>query len=1211
MSDSEAKTTLWPDIISGRPEQKEAITSTAALTVVSAGAGTGKTHTLAQRFAWLLASDKSLNVDEILVLTFTEKAAREMAERIKSTVEKWYAKFPAELAHLGKSIKFMDDACISTIHSFAMKVIRESALTLDIDPTAVIIPTPKEELWWEQYAYSLGTLSPAGLSRFLDGKWKRRAEELFAGENFPDFVSEYGPGNLAQAAKTASETLGGAGKTPEELWNQDYANISCDVESLRGYPGQVRNLWINSVLPDITEEMRSEPGERLRRLMEILAEHSRLEASEDNSAAFCGLLFSEGLASLPGRSKIKDVIANALGEDLKRWRDRERAVWLRAALPSDAEKTVADLLNRACSLGWRCWDELRAKEDLLSMNDLIRYAGEALAKAPDEGKKFKHILVDEFQDTDRLQDNLLRSLWNEGGNTLFIVGDLKQSIYRFRHADLRIFQDYIASSAAETSGKYKYITLGRSYRTKGELLGVFNDIFDNLWADGLEKGTAMRYEPLAGPDDEDWWGERNAPQLLPVFEPCIAIAGATAAEDGGGETDDGQRKKEGKETVSDARLRLFRYLGRRMSQMRSDGEKIWDKTADTAGFREIRWSDFALLVPTRSVYPLIEKAFDSIGVPYVLCTSKNYFSRGEVADVVNLVALLAEPENPLYLAGWIASPLSGAGHGEAQECMEEAQRRKEKKGELPLAETVRQIIPAVWAEVERLRKLALLRGVSYAILELMKTRSFLVFYEPGQRRSVIANLTRLASVAEEYEASEGRSLTSFADYLKMITISETQQEEPDAADEDEDAVRVLTIHASKGLEYPVVAVLCGGGRVSGRSKIFISLRYGAGAVKIPSFLGGSGKEDTVTCLWHGAGEKDRESAERERLYYVALTRARDKVFLCSTARLDEKAGLKSDSLDPFMQNVASTVVNGEKIEPHIVEQIENYQPPQREKIHGIFQNKLLELPETFPAKLGRLSASAYAMLAWCPNAYRIAYRQGRNLRWVNEGGEGQGGADFGALAHWILSRWNFTAAALGEWLPQPETEAYEMTARLLPAYLREIFADSAAHGELKKMLSVYAAGADGKLMASLAAAASLVRETRFRVLDKPLVLVGSTDVMWEDDAYVHIRDWKTAAEDTAPDEYYLGQLEFYAYAVWSFRKNRGLREKAICVALNYLRHDQSKSETLCLSGGEMPGIGSKIHAAAELALSGEFKKELSRCEKCPWRYDCSSVKRLL
>lgn len=1208
MSDSEAKTPRWSDIISGRPEQKEAITSTAALTVVSAGAGTGKTHTLAQRFAWLLASDRSLNVDEILVLTFTEKAAREMAERIKSTVEKWHAKFPAELAHLGKSIKFMDDACISTIHSFAMKVIRESALTLDVDPTAAIIPAPKEDLWWEQYAYSLGTLSQAPLSRFLDGKWRRRAEELFAGEHFPDFVNEYGPDTLAQAAKTASETLGGAGKTPEELWNQDDSNISSDVESLRGYPGQLRDLWINRVLPDITEEMRSKPGERLQRLMEILAEYSRLEADEYNSAVFCGLLFSEGLVSLPGRSKIKDAIADALGEDLKEWRDRERAVWLRAAPPSAAERAVADLLNHACSLGWHCWDELRAKEDLLSMNDLIRYAGEALEKAPDDGKKFKHILVDEFQDTDRLQDNLLRSLWSDGVNTLFIVGDLKQSIYRFRHADLRIFQDYIAKAAAENSGKYKYITLDRSYRTKGELLGVFNNIFDNLWADGLEKGTAMRYEPLAGPDDEGWWGERNAPQLLPVFEPCIAVAGVAASEEGDGETDAGQRKKEGKETVGGARLRLFQYLGRRMSQMRRDGEKIWDKTADTAGFREIRWSDFAVLVPTRSVYPLIEKAFDSIGVPYVLCTSKNYFSRGEVADVVNLVALLAEPENPLYLAGWIASPLSGAGHGEAQECMEQAQRRKEKKGELPLAETVKQIIPEVWAEVDRLRKLALLRGVSYAILELMKTRSFLVFYEPRQRRSVIANLTRLASVAEEYEESEGRSLTSFADYLKMITISETQQEEPDATDEDEDAVRVLTIHASKGLEYPVVAILCGGGRANNRGKIFISLRYGAGAVKIPSFLGGSGKEDSVTYLWHGLGEKEREGAERERLYYVALTRARDKVFLCSTAGCDKTGGLTSDV---FMQNVESIVVNGEKIEPHIVEQIETYQYRQREKIGGGLKNKLLELPETFPARLGRLSASAYAMLAWCPNAYRIAYRQGRNLRWVNEGGEGQGGADFGTLAHWILSRWNFTADALGEWLPQPETAAYERMTRLLPAYLREIFADNAARGELEKMFSLYAAGADGKLMASLAAEASLVRETRFRVLNKSLVLVGSTDVMWEDDAYVHIRDWKTAAEDTAPDEYYLGQLEFYAYAVWSFRKNRGLREKAICVALNYLRHDQSKSETLCLGDGEMPEIGFKIHAASELALSGEFKKELSRCEKCPWRYDCRGVERIL
>ena len=135
----------WHSLVTGTAGQIAALKSEARLTVVSAGAGTGKTQTLSQRFAWLLASDPSCGAGEILVLTFTKKAAAEMLGRIKETLSAWYNAYPDELAHLGERIENMDDAYISTIHAFAMKLIRESGLALDIDPAAEIMPAPKEE----------------------------------------------------------------------------------------------------------------------------------------------------------------------------------------------------------------------------------------------------------------------------------------------------------------------------------------------------------------------------------------------------------------------------------------------------------------------------------------------------------------------------------------------------------------------------------------------------------------------------------------------------------------------------------------------------------------------------------------------------------------------------------------------------------------------------------------------------------------------------------------------------------------------------------------------------------------------------------------------------------------------------------------------------------------------------------------------------------
>lgn len=1198
MSSAETRTGDWRGIVIGRPEQKEAIFSDASLTVISAGAGTGKTHTLAQRFAWLLASDSDCGVDEILVLTFTEKAAREMRERIGATVEKWLAAYPLELKHLEKSIKNIDDAYISTIHSFAMKVIRESALELDIDPTASIILAPKEDLWWERFASTLDSLSPSPLLCLLDREWRMRAELLFGEPEIAVFISEYGPEGLAAAAKNAGEILGSSGKTPEDLWNQTAIDILGDVESMGDYAQSTMELWITHVLPEITPEQRAKPDNTLRRLVEILAEYSELEINKYNGEKFCLLLFTEGLATkLPSSSKIKDAVSRGLGESLREWRDRELRNYAKTRPPSEEELLVASLLNRLCALGWYCWDALRLQEGVLSMNDLIRYAGEVLEKTPSYGNRFRHILVDEFQDTDRLQEKLLTSLWNEERNSLFLVGDLKQSIYRFRHADLRIFQDYILKARGGASDKYKYVTLDHSYRTKGELLSRFNDIFSNLWSGGLEKGTSMVYEPLRGPEDEKWWEGRNTPELIPPFEVFLSATGNLPEE---------ARKQGEKDVVNTARRTLFRELANKIAGVYARKDRVWDGTGDKPGMRETRWRDFAVLVPTRGVYPLIEEAFDEAGIPYVLNSSKSYFSRGEIADATGLVSLLADPANPLYLAGWISSPLSGAPYGSAAKCLEDARRIKKNGEPLPLAEIVKAELPETWAEIERLRRLALLSGVSFAILELLRKPFVLSFYEPQQRRSVLANLIRLAQVAGEYEDSEGVSLPGFADYLRLAALSEGHTEEPDVTDDDEDAVCVLTIHASKGLEFPVTAVFCAEAGRGRPGRVIISPRYGIVPKKIPAFLGGDGTGDTVMHLWHGDSDKEKDTAERERLYYVALTRTRDKLFLCATGSYDDKTGeYPHESFGAFMQTVLDAGYGDPPVKcvhmPYSRRAASLWQANKQARQESI----ALELPETPPAKLGRLSASAYATLTWCPQAYRIAYRQGRNMSWMVKSGEEQGGADFGSLAHWILSHWDFNTDALEKWLPQAETNDFTEARGMLPPYLREIFTKGTVRGELRAMLLGCVAGHEGEKIARLTKQGRLEREVSFRVYDGGLWLTGSVDIMWEEDGGLHIRDWKTSAEETAPGEYYDAQLNFYAYAVHCFRNKSGLPDKDIYTALNYIRLGESGVTPLYISEKKIKQIGAQIHAAAELALSSAFSGELGKCAKCPWRKDCA------
>lgn len=1177
----------WQSCIVGREEQREAITSQAVLTVVSAGAGTGKTHTLAQRFAWLLSRDTNCTVEQILVLTFTEKAAREMRERIKKTVESWYKEYPQELAHLRRSVKFMEEASISTIHSFAMKVIRESALVLDVDPTSGIIAAPREELWWERYAKALAETLPQPLLSLLDAKWRERAVEFFADPLFADFVSEYGAARLSAAAKLSSEALGSAGKGCEELWGWPDDNITADVSSLSAFPRQIWQLWTERVAPRFTAEMRSDPGKSFQNLMELLDDYAGQEPDDGGCADFCARLFAEGLARPPGKSRIKSEIEDELGEKLTEWRDREGRLFQKSRPPSDEERVSARLLRQSCALGWRCWDALHQQQGAFSMDDLIRYAGEALDKMPGYGEKFRHILVDEFQDTDGLQDKLLTSLWGEERNTLFVVGDLKQSIYRFRHADLLIFQSYIEK--ARRGGRYKYVTLDRSYRTRGALLADFNDIFSGLWRDGLKKGSSMRYEPLLGPEDETWWKERNEERCGPRSELLLSLSGAVPQE----QLADGE-----KDGTREAQLRLFGELARRIAGICRGGGEVWEGQA----FRRARWSDFALLAPTRTVYPLVERALGEAAVPYVICTGKSYFSRGEVADIVNLAVLLADPENPLFLMGWLSSPLSGVTPQEAEECA--AAALCPKHGLAFLADAVRSRLPLVWDELLRLRKLALFRGTSEAILALSVRPFFLNFYDPRQRRGVMANLMMMAAIAEEYECSEGASPAAFADYLRLLTLGERQKEEPDVVGEEEDAVRVMTIHSSKGLEYPAVAVLCGDKRNRGES-VLVSQRYGVAAKRIPSFLGGGDKKYTVAGLWHTDCEAEKERAENERLYYVAMTRARDKLFLCSTGIYDrEQQEAKESSFAAVMRAVLETGYSGGQPEKKYLAGPDKTPPGERARLARALSPEQLDLPLTSPAKLGRLSASAYAMLEWCGNAYRVAYRQGRNLQWALKEAEAEGGADFGSLAHWVLERWDFREASLGALLPSGDGDMYSSMLRILPIYLRDTFGRTVARAALREMLQLYARSSAGLAFAELAADGRLRREVPFRLLDGGLVLTGSMDVLWEERGCLHIRDWKTAAEETAPDEYYSAQLDFYAYAAARFRTAKKLEPLNVAVALNYLRSGAQMAPVRNLQEECIEKIGAGIHAAAERALSGSFSAETARCPICPWKNDC-------
>lgn len=1194
---------LWLDCINALPEQTAAITSSSVLTVVSAGAGTGKTETLARRVAWVLATDKDCTVEQILVLTFTEKAAREMQDRIKGTIAEWNAKHGAEAGHLVKALAYIEDASISTIHAFAMKVIRESGLLLDIDPSASIVSAAREDIWWKELSDTLSEMSAERLRLYLSDEWYARAKALFSNERYTDFINYYSAEELSKLSKDASEKLGSYNRTPDDLWNQSDENLLEDIDSLLPKIQEIWNMWMRYIYPKLLEDnLLGATGETEVKLSALYGKYAETKYTHELGRAFASELTEDALSSL-GRiaKKTKELLGDMLEMPLKDWRDTVKHTVRMAQPPKDAEKELVYLLNKTAAIGWQCWDSIRQNEGVLSMNDLIRYGGQALKMSKAYQDRFRYILVDEFQDTDALQNELIMSVWNEGKNSLFLVGDLKQSIYRFRHADLSIFQKYISLARSCTDGRYKYITLDKSFRTRGALLDKFNTLFSYMWEDGLIKGSGMLYESLKGPDSVEWWNKRNSEIPAPVFEAMLGVAERREYTNANGDV------KDKKELVAETRSRLYGALAERLKEMHS-GTSVWDKK--NREFKACEWRDFAVLVPTRTLYPVLERAFEAAEIPYVLCTPKDYFSRGEVTDIINLVSLLADISNPAAMAGWIVSPFCSIDSKEAYRLISDAAKSAEIGQPIPLSDIVEKEQPDAFAKIVYMRRVAQFKGVSHAILEILKDPAYLKSYDKEQRKKVNANIFRLAEIAREYESSQGHSIFGCAEYLSYAVSNAIQKEEPEVSDEKNDAVNVLTIHASKGLEYPIVVL---GGTEAGkpRTKRFgISLNYGIAPKKIPPFIAENGAE-SATCigLWSDEQDITAETAEKERLWYVAATRAREKLLMCAVVNLNDKSGEVSVPDNSFIGHAIASDAHSAGLLSAGYVRLDSDEPVFRGKpgISSEVNGTVLSLKTVSPAKLQRLSASAYAMLRWCPSAYRTAYRQGIEMKWESVGTESYGSAEFGSLAHHILSRWDFDPAKLDSLLPDKKSKKYFGALERIPLELRKVFKSERSISELREMLENYAASAEGKfLRESLSDGENgiVMRETPFRVFDRGLILVGATDIFWEEERIINLRDWKTTPESSAPSKYYEEQLLFYAFCLWKYRHEKGLPDIPISIGINYLRSESSNMQSRILSEEEIIKTGEAIHCAAVDGLALSSAQICAKCHICPWRGAC-------
>ncbi len=1222
-------TELLPE---GTPSgQERAVTGDDALITVSAGAGTGKTWVLSTRFARLLFSDRECLPEDILTLTFTEAAAREMQERIKKRVLELIALQSPEEQQAWQPVKDgFDEAWISTIHAFAARLIKESGLSLDIDPQSGVVSAPQEEEFWGSLERSLESLDLSPFAALYGNKTlSRTAERLEKDDILLAALEKWSPSLLRDLARGVTELHASLGHTYETLltWADEAEREGEDaqvetmsaavLDLLRPRWEEAWQLW-SALFTEFQSEIRQacetalkksgdakriNPAISLGALMErwIKLQHQSLDIDIQR------LFYLDLCVNLNGgTSKLFRSINDFLGQSVSKWRDTQKK-WssLSERAPgtslSESEQRLRATLLRLSAFAWGVWDEMKRRRGLLSFSDMIHYAAQSI-RTDERRKGFKHVLVDEFQDTDPLQNSMILALRNKENAKLFIVGDPKQAIYRFRHADLTLFADTLLRSRLEGDA----VSLDVSFRTRDALLQPINALFARIWKEGLGAGERMgrlKFEPLSAPGSSPFPDREFA--TVPPYGLLLSVK-------------KGLQDNQSRERLAQALVNTFaRYV--------EEGRTVWDKRERR--LRPVCWRDFAILTPTRSEYGILETAFERAGIPAVFEKSMSYFSRGEVGDVINTLRAVAFPRDETALAGWMASPFSGISLEEAVMCLKTHAGAVRNAPGTSLYSVLEERLPETTSRLRYLRHLGSLKGPSSVLSTLLEDRTWLASFEVAQRLRIVSNIDRAIAVARQYENGISASLAGCAQWLDTALRTGKTIEEPEWMDEETDAVHVTTIHAAKGLEFPVVAVMRMERGVGGEPPATVSpsKKMGVALSDIPDMMKSNSENSEqqaereeikpYSLRWERALSAQSELEESTRLFYVAATRAQDALLLCGIVS-ENKDGEQNVKDDSWLSWTLSWLAEEHQCGwqdlqgPPItfVEEITNVTKiaeaaPQLSPTPC----RPLALPVRDETLLSSFSATSFALFEWCPFAWRRRHRQGLDLRWETpDDGDTPGGSDMGSLAHWILARWDMATDTLTQWLDD------DNVALRLPTTLRDTWRDAKNKQALRSWLSAFSLSDEGRIIANAACTKTLRRESAFCAAIGDLRLVGATDVLWQgnedvtQDGYWHVRDYKITLSDNAPAELYRAQLAFYALVVKLLTEKQSLSFKGVDVGLVFLREGGRLGDTRQFPlGCDWPTMQSQVYEAARTAAQGPWVPKREHCRFCPWRTGCS------
>jgi ATP-dependent exoDNAse (exonuclease V) beta subunit len=804
------------------PEQRAAVEERGTGLFIHANAGSGKTRVLVERFVRAVVDD-GVPVDRILAITFTEKAAGELRARLRQRF--------LELGERDRA-REAEAAWVSTIHGFCSKLLRRHALLAGIDPEYEVLDETRAA------RIAIDAFDRA-LEGFLDPDEPERL----------DLAAAHTPDRLRRMVTTVHAKRRSAGEERPELPERREPRL-----------GDERAVLATAV-GDALVELGAQAGAsgvdraiaKLERCRDALDEVA--DGDVGDPAIFADFVVKTG------RTKaLQGAAMGRAGEALEAW------VAVCAARRAHGDYVLLRELLRGYTAHYA---EAKERESAVDFDDLELLTCRLLEEHPAlhkrYGAQFEHILVDEFQDTNQLQIRLLDLLAGEDGR-LFTVGDEFQSIYGFRHADVGVFRAVRDKAAA----KDRVRALRTNFRSRPEILRALNDAFAPHWHEGFEP-----LEPAegTGPAADQLQLDLNGSTPVdggPAVE-LIVVDQVSARWDDAGDEPFGP----GLAGLAPWRAAEMRLLADRIRRLIDEGRAP---------------DEIVVLLRAGVDMPYYERALRERGIETYVVGGRNYWTQQQVADLRAYMAVLANPLDEEALYSVFGSPLGGLSLDAIGLLGLGARRLKRDPwwaltaadgsdglvDSLPASD--RERVPGLVTQIEQHRVLAatvpLERMLDRVITDSGYDRALLALPD-GRRR--MANVRKLMRLARAFEAEQGGDLRAFIDYLAEQDVLAAREGEAPLEAEDLHAVRLMTIHAAKGLEFPVVCVADLGRFGRGDDDALRVTDDGRVGLKIASMAGGSAKGLDLEAI-----QKEQEAQQDEeerRIFYVAMTRAQDLLVL--------------------------------------------------------------------------------------------------------------------------------------------------------------------------------------------------------------------------------------------------------------------------------------------------------------------------------------------